>query len=46
MIPEGVKTLEKDTINAKLFDEQHVKIGIASLQQLMNNGETISHLIF
>ena len=46
MIPEGVKTLEKDTINAKLFDEQHVKIGIASLQQLMNNGETIRHLIF
>lgn len=46
MVPEGVKTLEKDAINSKLFDEQHVKIGIASLNQLMNNGETIRHLIF
>jgi AMP nucleosidase len=46
MIPEGVKTLEKDAVNSKLFDEQHVKIGIASLQQLINNGETIRHLIF
>lgn len=46
MVPEGVKTLEKDAVNSKLFDEQHVKIGIASLKQLMNNGETIRHLIF
>ena len=46
MVPEGVKTLEKDAENSKLFDEQHVKIGIASLNQLMNNGETIRHLIF
>lgn len=46
MVPEGVKTLEKDAVNSKLFDEQHVKIGIASLNQLMNNGETIRHLIF
>lgn len=46
MVPEGVKTLEKDAVNSKLFDEQHVKIGISSLKQLMNNGETIRHLIF
>ncbi len=46
MVPEGVKTLEKDVVNSKLFDELHVKLGIESLKQLMNNGETIRHLIF
>jgi len=46
MVPEGVKTLEKDVVNSELFDELHVKLGIESLKQLMNNGETIRHLIF
>lgn len=46
MIPEGVKTMEKDTLNSKLFDQRHVEIGIASLKQLINNGETIRHLVF
>jgi len=38
--------LEKDKVNSKLFDERHVKVGIESLQQLMNNGDTIRHLVF
>jgi AMP nucleosidase len=46
MIPEGVKTMEKDAVNSKLFDQRHVEIGIASLKQLINNGETIRHLVF
>ncbi|MDA8897267.1 AMP nucleosidase [bacterium] len=46
MIPEGVKTLEKDALNSKLYDERHVKIGIDSLKQLINKGETIKHLVF
>jgi AMP nucleosidase len=46
MIPEGVKTLEKDALNSKLHDERHVKIGIDSLKQLINKGETIKHLVF
>ena len=46
MVPDGVKTLEKDKVNSKLFDERHVKVGIESLQQLMNNGDTIRHLVF
>ena len=46
MVPDGVKTLEKDKVNSKLFDERHVKIGIESLQQLMNNADTIRHLVF
>lgn len=46
MVPDGVKTLEKDQVNSKLFDENHVNIGIESLKQLMNNGDTIRHLKF
>jgi len=46
MVPDGVKTLEKDQVNSKLFDENHVLIGIESLKQLMNNGDTIRHLKF
>ena len=44
MIPDGVKTMEKDAVNSKLHDERHVQIGIDSLKQLMNNGETIRAL--
>ena len=46
MIPDGVKTLEKDKVNSKKFDESHVKLGIKSLEQLINNGNTIRHLKF
>jgi len=46
MIPEGVKTLAKDEVNSKLFDQQHVRVGIESLKQLINKGETIRHLVF
>ena len=46
MVPEGVKTLEKDKLNSNLFDKKHVQIGIDSLQQLIGNSETIRHLKF
>jgi len=46
MIPEGVKTMAKDEVNSKLFDQQHVQVGIESLKQLINKGETIRHLVF
>lgn len=46
MVPEGVKTLEKDAVNSKAFDHNHVKVGIESLEQLINKGETIRHLKF
>ena len=46
MIPEGVKTLEKDEINAKQFDKKHIEIGINALIKLMNNDETVRHLKF
>lgn len=46
MVPEGVKTMEKDAVNSKAFDQSHVRIGIQSLEQLINKGETIRHLKF
>lgn len=46
MVPEGVKTMEKDKVISALHDKRHVEIGIESLKQLMNKGETIRHLIF
>lgn len=46
MIPEGVKTEESDKGVTKNFVETHLKIGIDSLKQLMNNGLTVRHLKF
>jgi AMP nucleosidase len=46
MIPDGVKTMEKDAVISKAHDQRHVEIGIKSLEQLINKGDTIRHLIF
>jgi AMP nucleosidase len=46
MIPDGVKTEEKDKMVSQQFVEEHLKIGIDSLKQLINNGQTVKHLIF
>jgi AMP nucleosidase len=46
MIPEGVKTAESDSTVTDQFVETHLKIGIESLKQLINNGLTVKHLIF
>jgi AMP nucleosidase len=46
MIPDGVKTEASDTAVTKNFVDQHLKIGIDSLKQLMNQGLTVKHLIF
>jgi AMP nucleosidase len=46
MIPEGVKTEESDKRVTGHFVENHLKIGIDSLKQLMNNGLTVRHLRF
>ena len=46
MSPEGVKTEESDkTVTAKFVDE-HLRIGIDSLNQLINEGQTVKHLRF
>jgi AMP nucleosidase len=46
MIPEGVKTAESDSKVTDQFVQTHLKIGIESLKQLINNGLTVKHLIF
>jgi len=46
MIPEGVKTEESDKKVTASFVENHLKIGIDSLKQLINDGLTVRHLKF
>lgn len=46
MTPEGVKTEESDKKVTTNFVELHLKIGIDSLKQLINNGLTVKHLKF
>jgi AMP nucleosidase len=46
MVPEGVKTDKSDTLVTAHFVNDHLKIGIESLRQLMNNGNTVKHLQF
>jgi AMP nucleosidase len=46
MIPEGVKTEESDKQITANFVETHIKVGIESLKQLINNGLTVRHLRF
>ncbi|MFH0864591.1 MAG: AMP nucleosidase [Bacteroidota bacterium] len=46
MISSGVKTEESDKKVSMQFTEEHLKIGIDSLNQLINNGQTVKHLYF
>ncbi len=47
MIPEGVKTAESDASKTSMEHvESHLRIGIDSLMQLINNGLTVKHLHF
>jgi len=46
MIPEGVKTEESDKKVTEEYVHMHLKIGIDSLNQLINNSLTVKHLRF
>jgi len=46
MTPEGVKTEISDIKVTSDFVEEHLNIGIASLNQLINDGLTVKHLRF
>jgi AMP nucleosidase len=46
MTPEGVKTAESDQKITTDFVELHIRVGIDSLKQLINNGLTVKHLRF
>lgn len=44
MTPEGVKTAESDNKATTEFVDKHLEIGIESLKQLINKGDTVRHL--
>jgi AMP nucleosidase len=44
MIPEGVKTDKSDKSVTKNFVDNHIKIGIKSLEEIKNNGTSVKHL--
>ena len=46
MISAGVKTAESDKKVTEEFVDSHLKIGIDSLNELINNGLTVKHLRF
>ena len=46
MVPEGIKTAASDKKVTARFVDRHLKIGIDSLKQLINNGDTVRHLRF
>jgi len=46
MVPEGVKTEDSDKVVTSQYVETHLKIGIDSLKQLINDGLTVRHLKF
>ncbi|KAF0109156.1 MAG: AMP nucleosidase [Anaerolineaceae bacterium] len=46
MIPEGVKTVESDRKVTQEFADLHLRIGIDSLKEIINDGLTVKHLRF
>lgn len=46
MISTGIKTRESDKLVTNLFVEDHIKIGIESLKELKNYGQSVKHLRF
>lgn len=46
MISEGIKTSKSDKKVTAKFVETHLKLGVESLKQLINNGHTVKHLRF
>lgn len=46
MTPEGVKTSKSDEKVTANYADTHLRIGIDSLKQLINKGQTVKHLKF
>ncbi len=46
MTPEGVKTADSDRVVNDKYVQDHLRIGIDSLKQLINKGLTVKHLHF
>ncbi len=46
MVPAGVKTSESDALVTGSFAETHVRVGIASLREIITGGRSVKHLRF
>ena len=46
MISEGIKTIASDKVVTANYVDEHLQIGIDSLNELINNGLTVKHLRF
>ncbi len=46
MTPEGIKTDRSDTNVTEQFAALHLKIGVESLRELMDSGESVRYLVF
>ncbi len=46
MISDGVKTAESDKTVTEKFVEDHLRIGIESLKEIINEGRSVKHLKF
>jgi len=46
MTPEGVKTKESDSQVTKNYAKKHLQVGIDSLLEIINSGESVKHLRF
>lgn len=46
MISTGIKTEVSDKKVTELYVENHLRIGIASLKEILNNGKSVKHLHF
>jgi len=46
MVPSGVKTAKSDKKVSQKFLDMHLRIGIDSLKELINKGESVKHLRF
>lgn len=46
MVPDGVKTTASDQAVTANYVDNHIKIGIDSLQEILNDGKSVKHLKF
>lgn len=46
MLSSGVKTEKSDKVITEKFVDKHLRIGIDSLNELINHGLTVKHLRF
>src|SRR5690606_10958259 len=46
MVPEGVKTSASDAKVTDQFVQDHVRVGIAGLKEIINEGWSVKHLRF